>query len=70
MLDTLMGCVSAGEAARRVGISRERLIRRVQVGDLEGHLVGGRWVIAEQSLDEFITRRDARGRLPAPSNAR
>jgi hypothetical protein len=70
MHDAMKGCLTAGQAAQLAGITRERLLRRVQVGDVDGQFIGGRWVIDKRSLGEFIAREDSHGRLPAPSNAR
>lgn len=70
MRENLTGCLSAAEASLTARISRERLLRRVQEGEIEGQLVGGRYVISERSLAEYISRRATHGRLSTTSNAR
>jgi hypothetical protein len=47
-------------ACQRAGMSRERLIRRVQAGEIEAELVAGRWLISARSLAEFIRQHGSR----------
>jgi hypothetical protein len=57
------------QAAYRAGISRERLLRAVLAGRVAGRQVlGGRWVVEVESLDRWITERQAsEPREPAPA---
>jgi excisionase family DNA binding protein len=50
----MSGRISATEAAQLARVSRERLLRKVQQGEIEGELVGGRWMISEISLQKFL----------------
>ncbi len=62
--------IGAPEAARRVGLTREQLIRRIERGEIEAQVVAGRYLIPESSLREFIARRDrAEGRVIGPTVA-
>jgi hypothetical protein len=49
----------AAEASLRAGMSRERLIRTIQRGELKGEILGGRWVVSERSLAEFLAPKAA-----------
>jgi hypothetical protein len=46
--------VPATEAAIRLRKTRERVIRSVQVGELEGALVDGRWVVDGDALERAV----------------
>jgi len=46
--------VTTTEAAQQARMSRERLLRRVQAGEIDGQLVAGRWLIDSASLQRFI----------------
>ena len=46
--------ITSTEAAQRGRISRERLIRRVHLGEIEGELVAGRWLIDARSFESFL----------------
>ena len=53
--------LTSGEACQRardagVPLSREQVVRRVQLGEIAGELVAGRWLIAEASLARFLDR--------------
>lgn len=45
------------EVALALGISRERAVRLVQGGFLQGELIAGRWVISRKSLERYLARR-------------
>ncbi len=45
------------EAAHEAGVSRERIVRLVQCGTIEGQLVAGRWLVERASLDRFISNQ-------------
>lgn len=70
MSETTKGCLPVNAGAHRAGVTRERLIRRIQVGDVDGALIGGRWFVDERSLAEFMARQESRSRLPAPGSSR
>lgn len=53
---TVSDLVPAAVGAVRVGLSRERLVRAIQRGELGGSCVGGRWFVSERSLYDFIKR--------------
>lgn len=46
------GFVMLGEAALRLRMSRERLLRKIQLGDIAGQLVAGRWLVSEMAVRE------------------
>ena len=48
--------ITSTEAAHRAGMSRERLVRRLQVGEIEGQHVAGRWLVDGRSLEGFLGR--------------
>ncbi len=64
MLRQMERRLSTTEAAQRARMSRERLLRRVQAGEIAGELVIGRWTIFEDSLERFLKRTDG-ARAPA-----
>jgi hypothetical protein len=45
--------VSAGGAAFDLHLSRERVVRLIQVGELRGKLVRGRWYVQLASLRAY-----------------
>ena len=53
--------VTPSEAAVRLGVSRERLVRMVQRGALAGHYDRGtnRWYVARASLDKTLLAEGA-----------
>ena len=51
-------------ACQRAGMNRERLLRRVQAGEIRAEQVAGRWLIDARSLAEFIRQRQPE---PAPA---
>ena len=46
-------------AAQRIGISRERLLRRVIAGKMEGVQVAGRWLVAVATLERLEQQKAA-----------
>jgi hypothetical protein len=42
--------VPLAEAATRLGMNRERIIRRIQDGEIEGGQVAGRWFVERSAL--------------------
>jgi hypothetical protein len=48
-------------AAQRLGMSWERVWRRVLNGDLHGEKVGNRWLVSTASLDAAERELKARG---------
>jgi DNA-binding Lrp family transcriptional regulator len=51
--------VPVGEAAVRIGISREALIRRVQQGECKGGIIGGRWLLPASEVERMAARQTA-----------
>jgi hypothetical protein len=49
--------VEAPIAAMRARMSRERLIRAIQQGELSGRKVGALWMVDGRSLAAFVARR-------------
>jgi hypothetical protein len=50
--------IVAAEAALRLGMSRERLVRTIQRRELAGELRGGKWVVFERSIQEYLSNPD------------
>jgi hypothetical protein len=48
--------LEATEAAQLVGLSRERLVRLVQRGEVEGERREGRWRVFVPSLEAWVRR--------------
>jgi hypothetical protein len=48
--------LGASEAAQMLGLTREQLLRRVERGEIEGHLEFGRWVISRESVLAYKRR--------------
>lgn len=51
--------LSTREAAQRVGLTREQLLRRVERGEIAGRFQGGRWLIDPRSVEEYAGRHAA-----------
>lgn len=51
--------MSAPEAAMRIGLSRERVIRLVQNRVLPGTRIGERWFIPAADVEAYAARREA-----------
>jgi excisionase family DNA binding protein len=54
--------ITSSEAAAVARMNRERLVRRIQSGELAGQNIGGRWFVRRDSLDQFIKRQTALAR--------
>lgn len=48
------GWLPLSDACRKLAMSKERLMRRVLMGQIRGELHLGRWLISIESLDAFI----------------
>jgi len=48
--------LGASEAAQMLGLTREQLLRRVERGEVKGHLEGRRWVISRESVLAYKRR--------------
>jgi hypothetical protein len=46
--------LTTAEASLRAGMSRERLVRKAEKGEILGRILGGRWFISEDSLSRFL----------------
>jgi excisionase family DNA binding protein len=47
-----------------------RVVRRaIQREELEAAMIGGRWLIREQAVDEWFDRRTRQSHVPAPRRA-
>ncbi|MEV8565914.1 helix-turn-helix domain-containing protein [Streptomyces sp. NPDC051322] len=49
--------LSVSEAAERLGVSRQRILARIHAGELPARLVGGRWVLMLEDVDELVGAR-------------
>lgn len=47
---------SSSIGAHRAGVSREKLVRLIQTGEVAGECIRGRYYADERSLDAFIRR--------------
>ena len=56
MLQMTDKLITSTEAARQSGITRERIIRRLATGEIQGEFLAGRWLIREQSLEDYVAR--------------
>ena len=54
--------ITSSEAAQVAQMNRERLVRRIQAGELVGENIAGRWFVRRDSLDQFIKRQTALAR--------
>ncbi|MFI5168079.1 MAG: helix-turn-helix domain-containing protein [Thermoanaerobaculales bacterium] len=57
---------STTEAARRLGLSREQVLRRIGRGLLAAEQVGGRWLVDSASVEHYRSREDTNPRAPTP----
>ena len=69
MSETAKGCLPANVGAHRAGMSRERFIRCIQAGDIDGAFIGGRWYVDERALAEFVAHRAPRSGTSAPGRS-
>lgn len=49
--------IPVAEAAVRLGLTREQIIRLIQRRKLEGGLRGGRWFATAQSVEQLVRER-------------
>ena len=54
------------EALLRAHMSRERMLRLIWAGEVEGEQLAGRWVVNRASLERYLAARAA---TPAPVTA-
>lgn len=55
-----MAEVPAAVAAVRLGMARDTLVRRIQLGLIKGRQVAGRWVMAQEEIDRLLDERTAK----------
>lgn len=51
------GLLTTGEAAERLGIAIPSVKRWIERGTLKGSQVGGRWLVAEESMERILRIR-------------
>jgi excisionase family DNA binding protein len=49
----------ATRAALLLGVSRERVVRMVQTGELGGGQIGGRWMVERRALRALLAEKAA-----------
>ena len=54
--------IDASEAARRLGVKREHVVKLLQRGQLPGKRLTATWVTTRQAIDAYARRRRPRGR--------
>ncbi len=61
-MDDLDNRVPVQEAAIKLGLSRESVMRRLSAGDLDGDKdrLSGRWYVTQESLDRYLSEQQAR----------
>lgn len=59
-----IGPLTSREAAQRVGLTREQLLRRVERGEIAARFEGGRWLIDPASVEDYLARRAAQHQAP------
>jgi len=52
--------IAPAEAARLIGCDLNRIYQHLWVGKLEGRKTDGKWRVSEQSVREYLSKRDAR----------
>lgn len=52
--------ITATEAAVRIGISREAMVRKVQRGECRGEMLAGRWFVPVAEVDRLLDERPAK----------
>lgn len=50
--------ITAQEASERLGYTVQHVRRLLREGELEGTKIGRDWVVVEESVAEFATRRE------------
>lgn len=61
--------LSTREAAQRVGLSREQLLRRIERGEIAARYAEGRWLVDAKSVADYVARQ-RRDRAASQSAAR
>jgi excisionase family DNA binding protein len=56
---TLQGLAQANEAAQLTGMSRERIVRKIHNGELEGVRIADRWFVRLESLARLLEAQRA-----------
>jgi hypothetical protein len=56
VLEITQDLVPLGEASRRLGMNRERVLRRLQDGKLAGRQILGRWFVERSCLPDSTDR--------------
>lgn len=51
--------ISTTQAAQRMGLTREQVLRRIGRGAVTAQYVGGRWLVEESSVEEYVRREAA-----------
>lgn len=51
--------ITTTQAAQRLGLTREQVLRRIGRGDITAQYVGGRWLVDAPSVDEYLAAREA-----------
>jgi excisionase family DNA binding protein len=49
----LNGLITLSEAAMRLRMNRERVLRRIQDGEIDAERVAGHWMVSAASVKEF-----------------
>ena len=62
------GLLTTGRAAERLGVSIPTVKRWIERGALAGGLLGGRWLVAEDSVERLVRLRQALVALDAEGN--
>jgi len=62
------GFLTTGQAAERLGVSIPTIKRWIERGTLAGGPVGGRWVVAQESVDRLGRLRESLATLDQEGN--
>jgi len=55
--------------ALRLGLSRERVIRKIQLGEISGRVVAGKWIANEASVRRLEQQQQRRRESESPRAA-
>jgi len=60
-MDDLDNRVPVQEAAIKLGLSRESVMRRLSAGELEGakDSLSARWYVTRESIERYLAKREA-----------
>jgi len=53
----LRGFLPVADASIRIGITRDRLVRRIQTRQLNGRLIDGKYYVAESDVERLACER-------------